>query len=139
MDPDLPPTPKIDGEAMCLCIAQRSLARPSATIYGDGRRLACLGHKILEAAYTDVLNKRPTKKVNALQKDVEKWVEGYQWRDKVRHTLEVNLKTAEVTCMLSNSYVGAVFVGAGYKAVRDWIGALLDPQANPPQAPLPSE
>ncbi|KAI0630986.1 hypothetical protein C8Q77DRAFT_1074880 [Trametes polyzona] len=119
------------------------------TLYGDGQRLACLGHKDLEAAYTDVLfNKRPMLKadelretVDALQKDVEKWVEGYKWRDKVRHTSEVELKAPQETRILFDWYVGAVFVGAGYKDVRDWIGALVDPQANPNQAPqgLPSE
>lgn len=80
---------------------------------------------------------------------MESWVSGYRWRDKVRHTSSVNLSSPEVrpcpptvpaaqsltpskeTRILFNSYVGAVFVGGGYKAVRDWIGALVDPQAQP--------
>ncbi|KAI0639629.1 hypothetical protein C8Q77DRAFT_1152594 [Trametes polyzona] len=153
MDPDLPPAPKIDGEAMLEVFVHRTMKFSGAPLsdspYGDGQRLACLGHKMLEAAYTDVLfNKRPMlkadelrEKVDALQEDVEKWVEGYKWRDKVRHTSEVDLKAPEETRILFDSYVGAVFVGAGYKAVREWIGALVDPQANPHQAPqgLPSE
>ncbi|KAL1951472.1 hypothetical protein VTO73DRAFT_621 [Trametes versicolor] len=145
MDPDLPPAPKIDGEAMLEVFVHRSMKFSGAPLngdspYGDGQRLQVLGDKVLEAAYTDVLfYKRPMLKADELkqqvetklQEDVESWVSGYRWRDKVRHTSSVNLSSPEETRILFNSYVGAVFVGGGYKAVRDWIGALVDPQAQP--------
>ncbi len=33
---------------------------------------------------------------------------------------------------LMDAYVGAVFVGGGYRAVLDWIAALVDPNVAPP-------
>lgn len=38
----------------------------------------------------------------------------------------------QVTRYLMEAYVGAVFVGGGYRAVLDWIAALVDPNAVPP-------
>ncbi|KAI0778403.1 hypothetical protein BD413DRAFT_466224 [Trametes elegans] len=143
MDSDLPPAPKIDGEAMLEVFVHRSMrfsgAPMSDSPYGDAQRLAALGSKALEAAYTDILfNKRPMLKadelkqqVEGLQAQVEKWVEGYRWREKVRRTAEVDLTKPEETRVLFDTYVGAVFVGGGYNAVRDWIAALVDPQAKP--------
>ncbi|KAI0361387.1 hypothetical protein OH77DRAFT_1545113 [Trametes cingulata] len=150
MDPDLPAPPKIDGEAMLEIFVHRSMKFTGAPLnsdspYGDGQRLGVLGDKVLEAAYTDVLfNKRPMLKADdlrvsavreTLQERVEKWVEGYRWRDKVRHPPEVDMKSPEETRILFNMYVGAVFVGGGYQAVRDWIAALVDPQSQAPAPP----
>ena len=71
MDPDLPPAPKIDGEAMLEVFVHRSMKFSGAPLsdspYGDGQRLAVLGDKVLEAAYTDILfNKRPMLKADEL-------------------------------------------------------------------------
>ncbi|CDO72993.1 hypothetical protein BN946_scf185007.g47 [Trametes cinnabarina] len=144
MASNLPPAPKIDGEAMLEVFVHRSMKFSGAPLnsdspYGDGARLAVLGSKILEAVYTDVLfNQRPMlpaddirKQVSKLQEKVNEWVEGYRWREKVRCTPGTKLDAPEETRVLFDSYVGAVFVGGGYKAVRDWIGALVG-EAQPP-------
>ncbi|KAI0830533.1 hypothetical protein BC628DRAFT_1312516 [Trametes gibbosa] len=145
-DNAFPPAPPIDGEAMLEIFVHASMkftgAPLSDSIYGDGQRLVALGNKVGEAAYTDVyFNQRPMLKADELrqkvdkqmQEDVMTWVEAYKWRDKVRHTPGIDLKSSKETRDLFDSYVGAVFVGAGYKTVRDWIAALVDPHA-PPQA-----
>ena len=73
MDPDLPPAPKIDGEAMLEVFVHKSMKFPGAPLnndspYGDSDRLAALGHKILEAAYTDVLfSQRPMLKAEDMK------------------------------------------------------------------------
>ncbi|KAI8990486.1 hypothetical protein BD414DRAFT_458984 [Trametes punicea] len=146
MESTLPQAPRIDGEAMLEVFVHRSMKFAGAPLngdspYGDGERLSVLGSRILEAVYTDVLfSKRPMLKANELrqqietnlQKHVEKWVEEYKWREKVRCTPDVKekLTSPEETRLLFDSYVGAVFVGGGYKAVRDWIGALVDPESS---------
>ncbi|OSD03297.1 hypothetical protein PYCCODRAFT_1444638 [Trametes coccinea BRFM310] len=148
----LPPAPKIDGEAMLEVFVHRSMKFSGAPLnsdspYGDGARLAALGSKVLEAVYTDVLfNQRPMlpadelrKQVGKLQDRVNEWVEGYRWREKVRCTPETKLDTPEETRLLFDSYVGAVFVGGGYKAVRDWIGALVGEAPPPAQQGLYAE
>ncbi len=76
-----------------------------------------------------------------------RWVAYYGWVDKVRRGPAVDLSSPEVRPpappvskphsfiipqeirILFNSYVGAVFVGDGYMAVRTWIERLVDPQA----------
>ncbi|KAH9857962.1 hypothetical protein C2E23DRAFT_718683 [Lenzites betulinus] len=144
-DNAFPPAPPIDGEAMLEVFVHRSMKFTGAplndSIYGDGQRLAALGSKVVEAAYTDVyFNRKPMLRAEELkvssgqlQEDVMTWVEAYKWRDKVRCTPGTDLKSSEETRLLFDSYAGAVFAGAGYKAVRDWISALVDPHA-PPQA-----
>ncbi|KAI9057724.1 hypothetical protein FKP32DRAFT_1583248 [Trametes sanguinea] len=150
MASSLPPAPKIDGEAMLEVFVHRSMKFSGAPLnsdspYGDGARLAALGSKVLEAVYTDVLfNQRPMLpadelRVGKLQDKVNEWVEGYRWRDKVRCTPETKLDAPEETRLLFDSYVGAVFVGGGYKAVRDWIGALVGEATPPAQQGLYAE
>ncbi|KAJ8474516.1 hypothetical protein ONZ51_g7179 [Trametes cubensis] len=144
MDPDLPPAPKIDGEAMLEVFVHKSMKFPGAPLnndspYGDSDRLAALGHKILEAAYTDVLfSQRPMLKAEDMKQQVETklqelvqaWVEGYRWREKVRYVPgSVDLKDPEETRRLFDSYVGAVFIGEGFQSIRRWVGALVDPKA----------
>ncbi|KAM5544373.1 hypothetical protein V8D89_002033, partial [Ganoderma adspersum] len=58
---------------------------------------------------------------------IEKWVEGYKWREKVRwHAKDVDIRTPEETRYLMDAYIGAVFVGGGYRAVLNWIAALSE-------------
>ena len=75
---------------------------------------------------------------------VEKWVEGYKWREKVRRATDVHLEDPKVsdfpyphalthistgnqeTRYIMDAYVGAVFVGQGFAAVLNWVGALAD-------------
>ncbi|KAI1794390.1 hypothetical protein LXA43DRAFT_1091909 [Ganoderma leucocontextum] len=116
MDSDLPPAPQIDGEAMLEIF-----------------RLAILGGKALDTAYTRILfDKRPMMTADALDSHVrklpeliEKWVEGYKWWEKVRHANDIDIRTPEETRYLMDAYVGAVFVRNGYWAVLDWITALV--------------
>ncbi|KAL1947726.1 hypothetical protein VTO73DRAFT_13450 [Trametes versicolor] len=105
----------------------------------DGRRLAVIGNKALEIVYLDIMfYKEPVfeaenllKQVGTtLQQLVEIWVSQYRWRNKVRHTSSVNLDSPEETRLLFNTYVGAVFIGGGYKAVRDWIELLVNAGAH---------
>ncbi|KAI0652070.1 hypothetical protein C8Q79DRAFT_76055 [Trametes meyenii] len=144
MDSGLPPAPRLDGDAMLEVFVHSSMRFAGVPLnsespYTDGARLAVIGDKVLQTAYTDAyFNKTPKLKadelkeqVKQLDEDVVKWVDGYRWREKVRHTPDINLRSTEETRTLFNSYVGAVFVAGGYQAVRDWIGALVDPQAQP--------
>ena len=65
MDPDLPPAPQIDGEAMLELFVHPSIRFTGMPLnsdspYGDGKRLAILGGKALDTAFTHILfNKRP--------------------------------------------------------------------------------
>ncbi|KAL7278566.1 hypothetical protein ACG7TL_007565 [Trametes sanguinea] len=100
--------------------------------YGDCARLAVLGSRVLDAVFADVLFVwRPMlpaddmgKHASKLREGVNEWVEGYGWWAKVRCSPETELKTLKEG-VLFDSYVGAVFAREGYKAVRDWIGALV--------------
>lgn len=126
MDPPLPLAPQIDGEAMLEIFVHSSIRFPGAPMnadspYSDGQRLSTIGHRMLEAAYTSALfEKRPMldadalevclstcslwlitlmgskAAVNNLDSDVEKWVEGYKWREKVRHGRDVDLNSPKV-------------------------------------------
>ncbi|KAI0348806.1 hypothetical protein OH77DRAFT_1432597 [Trametes cingulata] len=144
MASDLPPAPKIDGEAMLEVFVHRSMKFSGVPLssdspYGDSARLAALGSNILEAVHMDVLfNQRPMlpaheikKQASKLQEKVNEWVERYRWREKVRCTPDTKLDTPEETRVLFDSYLGAVFVIGGYKTVRGWIGALVG-EAQPP-------
>ncbi len=65
MDPDLPPAPQIDGEAMLEIFVHSSIRFTGMPLnsdspYGDGKRLAILGNKALDAAYAHILfDRRP--------------------------------------------------------------------------------
>ena len=128
MDPDLPPAPQIDGEAMLEIFVHPSIRFTGMPLnsdspYGDGKRLAILGGKALDAAFTHLLfDKRPMMtadtldvryhpilsfclfpllqrrqcEVRKLPELIEKWVEGYKWREKVRHAKDVDIRTSEV-------------------------------------------
>ncbi|EJF59476.1 hypothetical protein DICSQDRAFT_172070 [Dichomitus squalens LYAD-421 SS1] len=136
----LPPAPQIDGEAMLQIFVHSSVRFHDApldanTPYGDGKRLAFIGGRALEAAYALISsNKHPLptaealeEEVSKLQEQVEKWVEGYKWREMVRHANDVDLRTPEETRYLMDAYVGAVLVGSGFQAVLNWIATLVDP------------
>ncbi|TBU63727.1 hypothetical protein BD310DRAFT_973340 [Dichomitus squalens] len=145
MASELAPAPQIDGEAMLEIFVHRSIKFTGMPLnpdspYGDGRRLASIGGKALEAAYTLIFfNKRPMLTAEALElevsklpEQVENWVEGYKWREKVRHSPDTNIRTPEETRYLMDAYVGAVLVGEGFQAVLNWITALVDPSAAQP-------
>ncbi|PIL31732.1 hypothetical protein GSI_06436 [Ganoderma sinense ZZ0214-1] len=145
MDSDLPPAPQIDGEAMLEIFVHESIRFTGMPLnsdspYGDGKRLAIIGNKALDAAFTHLLfDKRPMMTADTLDCEVrklpdliEKWVEGYKWREKVRHAKDIDIGTPKETRYLMDAYVGAVFVGGGYRAVLDWIAALVDPSAASP-------
>lgn len=73
MDCELPPAPQIDGEAMLEIFVHSSIKFPGMPMntespYGDGVRLAVVGSKMLEAAYTYVLfQKRPMLKAEEIE------------------------------------------------------------------------
>lgn len=73
MDPDLPPAPQIDGEAMLEIFVHSSIRFTgiplnSDSLYADGKRLSILGGKALEAAYTHVLfDQRPMMPADTLE------------------------------------------------------------------------
>ncbi|TFK90780.1 hypothetical protein K466DRAFT_596634 [Polyporus arcularius HHB13444] len=149
MDSELPPAPLIDGEAMLEIFVHKSIKFPGMPMnldspYGDGVRLATVGSKMLEAAYADILfQKRPMLKAEEIESElsklpklVEKWVEGYKWREKVRHAAGVDMTDPKETRHLMDAYVGAVCVGGGFAAVLNWVARLVDPQA-PAQFPEP--
>ncbi|KAH9854393.1 hypothetical protein C2E23DRAFT_726822 [Lenzites betulinus] len=144
MEPDLvPPAPKIDGEAMLEVFVDRSIEYPTvfnndSTIYGGRQRLAALGGRVLEAVYTDVLFcKRPMLGADVLDASptseaieaVTTWVSHYGWVDKVRRLLSIDFGSPKEIRGLFNSYVGAVYAGEGYEAVRTWIECLVNLQA----------
>ena len=72
MDPDLPPAPQIDGEAMLEIFVHRNLRPAGLSLnpdspYNDGGRLATLGGKTLEAVYIYLLfRKHPPLTAEAL-------------------------------------------------------------------------
>ncbi|KAI0720007.1 hypothetical protein C8T65DRAFT_23452 [Cerioporus squamosus] len=142
MDFELPPAPQIDGEAMLEIFVHKSIKFPGMPMnhdspYGDGVRLAVVGSKMLEAAYSYILfQKRPMLKAEEIEIElsklpelVEKWVEGYKWREKVRHAAGVDMKDPKETRHIMDAYVGAVCVGGGFSDVLSWVGRLVDPQA----------
>ncbi|KAI0801049.1 hypothetical protein C8Q74DRAFT_1214781 [Fomes fomentarius] len=146
MDPGCPSAPHIDGEAMLEIFVHSSIkftGKPmnSESVYADGPRLATIGSAMLEASYAAILfNKRPMLTAEELEASrselpdlVEKWVEQYKWREKVRHAPGVDLRKPEETRYLMDAYVGAVYAGGGFQAVMNWIAALVDPGATPPQ------
>ncbi|OJT05551.1 hypothetical protein TRAPUB_3638 [Trametes pubescens] len=110
LGPGLPPAPKIDGEAMLEVFVHRSLKLSGVPFkdgspFVDGKRLAVIGKRTLEVVYLDLMfYKEPVLEAENL--------------------LE--------TRILFDTYVGAVFVGGGYKAVRDWIELLVGAQAHMP-------
>ncbi|KAM5543394.1 hypothetical protein V8D89_002645 [Ganoderma adspersum] len=133
-----PPPPRIQGEAMLEIFVHRSIRFPGAplnteTAYGDADRLTAIGSKILEAAYVSILfDRRPL--LNAadletefgkLAENVDRWVAGYRWKEKVRHGQDVDLNTPEESRNIMNAYVGAVFLGDGFSVVSNWIAALV--------------
>ncbi|RPD57039.1 hypothetical protein L227DRAFT_507228 [Lentinus tigrinus ALCF2SS1-6] len=142
MDSEFPPAPQIDGEAMLEIFVHHSIKFAGMPMnpdspYGDGVRLAAVGGKMLEAVYMDILfQKRPMLKaeemeaeLDKLPEQVDKWVEGYKWREKVRHAADVDMKDPKETRYIMDAYVGAVYVGGGFAAVMNWISRLVDPQA----------
>ncbi|TBU21593.1 hypothetical protein BD311DRAFT_743509 [Dichomitus squalens] len=142
MASELVPAPQIDGEAMLEIFVHRPIKFTGMPLnpdspYGDGRRLASIGGTTLETAYKLIcFNKRPMLTAEALESEVSrlpeqvgKWVEGYEWREKVRHSPETNIRAPEETRYLVDAYVGAVLIGEGFQAVLNWITALVDPSA----------
>ncbi|KAI0748781.1 hypothetical protein C8Q80DRAFT_1104148 [Daedaleopsis nitida] len=138
--------PPIDGDAMLEIFVHLStrvragMPMNSDSLYNDGPRLAALGSKILEAAYMCILfHQRPMKKAaeleaafNELPRWIDWWVDGYKWREKVRCAQDVNMRDPKETRHLMDAYVGAVFVGGGFKAVLRWIAALVDSSTKTP-------
>ncbi|KAI0762966.1 hypothetical protein C8Q74DRAFT_1206775 [Fomes fomentarius] len=141
MDSDFPSAPCIDGEAMLAIFVRQSIKfkmpMKFESLYADGSRLATLGNAILEASYMAILfNKQPMLTAEELEASrselqylVEKWVEQYKWREKVRHAPGVDLREPMETRYLMEGYVGAVYVEGGFQAVTTWIAALVDSNA----------
>ncbi|KAH9944196.1 uncharacterized protein BXZ73DRAFT_39598, partial [Epithele typhae] len=140
--------PSIDGEAMLEIFVHASirfagLPMNSNSPYGDGHRLRVIGSKMLEAAFLSaIFDQTPMKtgedmeaEIKNLDQRVDKWVEGYKWREKVRHGKDVDMRSQAETRALMDAYVGAVFVGSGFTAVLNWISALVDPSAPPKAQP----
>ncbi|KAI0695780.1 hypothetical protein C8T65DRAFT_664784 [Cerioporus squamosus] len=135
MDRNLPPARQIDGEAMLEVFVHKPTNHDSP--YGDGIRLATVGSKMLEAADAYILfQRRPMLRAEEIEAElsklpemVEKWVEGYGWREKVRHAAGVDMRDPSETRHLMHAYVGAVAVGGGFPAVVSWVGRLVHWQA----------
>ncbi|RPD53844.1 hypothetical protein L226DRAFT_540327 [Lentinus tigrinus ALCF2SS1-7] len=145
---EIPPAPQIDGEAMLEIFVHQSVRFPSPPMnpnsdssspFGDGVRLAMIGSKVLEAAYMYLLfSQQPLLKAEEMEVQfsnlpdlVERWVEGYKWREKVRHTADVDMHDPKETRYIMDAYVGAVFLGRGFEAVMRWVQGLVDAEPIP--------
>ncbi|KIK70671.1 hypothetical protein GYMLUDRAFT_32709 [Collybiopsis luxurians FD-317 M1] len=148
--PNLPTLPKIDGD-VDLTLAVFTHPSLSGVNPGtnpsqyDSDRLAEMGKQVLELATTTYLySKRPFLNANdiRLQREVTLdenriilWLEHYGLKTKLRAAPEYRVhENLQEMKKYFCTYVGAVYVTSGLKAVENWIAQLADPNAEPPQS-----
>ncbi|KAF5388594.1 hypothetical protein D9757_004685 [Collybiopsis confluens] len=142
--PVLPPLPKIEGDVdLTLTVfTHSSLSGQSSNqnLY-NADRLSELGQQALNLATTVYLyEKRPPlnsrdigiQRENELNVSaINLWLEQYDLKTKLRAAPESGIYENPQMKKFFCTYVGAVFLNKGIKAVENWISQLLDPNFEP--------
>ncbi|KAG6841770.1 hypothetical protein C0991_007099 [Blastosporella zonata] len=141
----LPPLPKIEGDTdIILDVYTHDSLRFAGTQmnddYGDTKRLAELGSRILDLAVTShFFSKRPLLQAHeiaeqsrlALADDkLESWLESYGLKFKLRYAPgeEDKISTPSEIRHFFNTYIGALYIRNGSSTIQDWISQLIDPE-----------
>lgn len=149
-NPTVPQLPQLEGDLLLDIFTHSSLdyhGKPVNETYGDNRRLADLGEKVLYLTVTQRLfDKRPMYTSTEIVEERENftsdativnWVTAYQLKKNLKFAPDArdSINTPEESRFLLYSYIGAAYCQHGLVAIQNWINCLVIPDQPNPSSP----